>query len=99
MSNQCIACPHSTASTDESGSGIASALPCSGTRPREPAAQLAEHVRVRLDRGNLRAQAEQHLGQLAGARPQVQHPQAGQRRLGRAGSPGWPSAQRTAACG
>ncbi len=29
MSNQCIDCPHSTASTDPSASGIASAGPCS----------------------------------------------------------------------
>ena len=77
MSNQCMALPASTASTDASGSGIASALPASGTDIRQDAAQLAQHRRIGLDRGDVGAHRDQRGGQLAGSGAEVEHPRAG----------------------
>jgi hypothetical protein len=44
---------------------------------RQCAAQLGQHRRVGLDRGDVGAQRNQRGGELAGAGAEVEHPQAG----------------------
>ena len=77
MVNQCIAWPHSTASADLSGSGMSSAEPVSSRTDGSRRVRTGAHLHVRLHRGDIGTEAEQQLGEDAGPRAEVHHPQPG----------------------
>ncbi|MFF5279823.1 hypothetical protein [Streptomyces sp. NPDC000133] len=76
MSNQCLALPASTASTDASGSGITSALP---GRARTPGSERRSSVSIAGSGSTAMTSApkrDQRGGELAGSGAEVKHPRA-----------------------
>ena len=72
-STQCHACATSTASTDASPSGIASALPRSAGTPGSSSRELLSHALGGLHGDHLKSAGDELPGQLARARAEVEH--------------------------
>ena len=77
LSNQWNAWATMTASTEASGSGIASAVPSSDLDAGNGRLERGPHARDRLDRHDLDAERQRGAGELAGARREVEHTLAG----------------------